>query len=105
MPLYEYYCKPCSSQFELLRPLSKMDEPATCPGGHVTNNRVLSLFAHPQRYGGQDQRPPRWPRCPAPTLVAARAAAAAAPAANASFLEARRAVIATALFVCLEEGL
>jgi len=57
MPLYEYYCKPCSSQFELLRPLSKMDEPATCPSGHVTNNRVLSLFAHPQRYGGQDTAP------------------------------------------------
>jgi putative FmdB family regulatory protein len=51
MPLYEYYCKPCSSQFELLRP------PATCPSGHVTNNRVLSLFARPQRYGGMDTAP------------------------------------------------
>ena len=45
MPLYEYYCAPCSNQFELLRPMSKMDEPATCPEGHVTTNRVLSLFA------------------------------------------------------------
>ena len=57
MPLYEYYCKPCSSQFELLRPVSKMDEPATCPSGHVTNNRVLSLFAPTQRYGGLDSAP------------------------------------------------
>jgi putative FmdB family regulatory protein len=57
MPLYEYYCKPCSSQFELLRPISKIDEPATCPSGHVTNNRVISLFARPQRYGGLDSAP------------------------------------------------
>jgi putative FmdB family regulatory protein len=54
MPLYEYYCKPCNSQFEILRPLSKLDEPAVCPGGHTTNNRVLSLFAPIQRYGGAD---------------------------------------------------
>ena len=33
MPLYEYYCKPCNSQFELLRPISKMDEAASCPSG------------------------------------------------------------------------
>jgi putative FmdB family regulatory protein len=45
MPLYEYFCPPCNSQFELLRPVSKMDAPATCPDGHTTNNRVLSLFA------------------------------------------------------------
>jgi putative FmdB family regulatory protein len=57
MPLYEYYCRPCSSQFELLRPLSQMDEPATCPSGHTTNNRVLSLFAPMQRYGGADTAP------------------------------------------------
>ena len=57
MPLYEYYCKPCNSQFELLRPISKMDEAATCPDGHVTNNRVISLFARPQRYGGLDSAP------------------------------------------------
>ena len=57
MPLYEYYCKPCNSQFELLRPISKMDEAASCPSGHVTNNRVISLFARPQRYGGMDTAP------------------------------------------------
>jgi putative FmdB family regulatory protein len=45
MPLYEYFCPPCNSQFELLRPASSMDAPATCPSGHTTNNRVLSLFA------------------------------------------------------------
>ena len=45
MPLYEYFCPPCNSQFEVLRPASKMDDTATCPSGHTTNNRVLSLFA------------------------------------------------------------
>ena len=45
MPLYEYYCPPCGSQFEVLRPVSKMDDAAVCPAGHTTNNRVLSLFA------------------------------------------------------------
>jgi putative FmdB family regulatory protein len=45
MPLYEYFCPPCNSQFEVLRPVSSMDAPATCPSGHTTNNRVLSLFA------------------------------------------------------------
>jgi len=48
MPLYEYYCPPCSSQFEVLRPVSQMDQPAVCPSGHTTNNRVLSLFAVPR---------------------------------------------------------
>mgnify|MGYP003548720550 CR=1 FL=1 len=45
MPLYEYFCPPCNDQFEILRPVSQMDNPATCPSGHTTNNRVLSLFA------------------------------------------------------------
>ena len=45
MPLYEYYCPPCGTQFEVLRPMSKMHEPAVCPSGHTTNNRVLSMFA------------------------------------------------------------
>jgi len=57
MPLYEYYCRPCNTQFEMLRPVSQLDAPATCPSGHTTNNRVLSLFAPMQRYGGADSAP------------------------------------------------
>ena len=45
MPLYEYYCPPCGSQFDVLRPVSQMDSPAVCPEGHTTNNRVLSIFS------------------------------------------------------------
>jgi putative FmdB family regulatory protein len=53
LPLYEYFCPPCGSQFEVLRPVAQMDNPAVCPSGHTTNNRVLSLFARPARTGGQ----------------------------------------------------
>ena len=45
MPVYEYYCPPCSSRFEVLRAISEMDAPAVCPDGHTTSDRVLSLFA------------------------------------------------------------
>ena len=45
MPLYEYYCRKCEAKFELLRPLSRMDEPAACPQGHAGGQRVLSTFA------------------------------------------------------------
>jgi len=45
MPLYEYYCKSCNQRFELLRPVSRMDDPAACPQGHGGADRVLSTFA------------------------------------------------------------
>lgn len=45
MPLYEYYCPKCESKYELLRPLSRMNEPASCPTGHSGGERVLSMFA------------------------------------------------------------
>ncbi len=45
MPLYEYFCPICSQKFELLRPMSRSEEPATCPNGHPGANRIISLFA------------------------------------------------------------
>ena len=45
MPLYEYVCNDCQTRFEVLRPLSRMDDQANCPRGHVSANRVLSAFA------------------------------------------------------------
>lgn len=45
MPLYEYYCSRCAAKFELLRPLSRIDEAATCPAGHGGATRALSMFA------------------------------------------------------------
>jgi putative FmdB family regulatory protein len=45
MPLYEYYCESCNQRFELLRPVSRMDDAAPCPEGHGDADRVLSTFA------------------------------------------------------------
>lgn len=45
MPLYEYVCERCNTRFEALRPASRMDDPALCPGGHKGAKRVLSTFA------------------------------------------------------------
>ncbi|HXF52042.1 MAG TPA: zinc ribbon domain-containing protein, partial [Dehalococcoidia bacterium] len=52
MPIYEYYCRRCDTKFEQLRPMSRSDEPATCPAGHEGAGRVLSLFASMTR--GED---------------------------------------------------
>ena len=45
MPLYEYVCDDCSKRFETLRPVNRMDDPASCPEGHLSGRRVLSTFA------------------------------------------------------------
>lgn len=45
MPLYEYYCKTCDSQFERLRSASARDEATSCPNGHAGARPVVSLFA------------------------------------------------------------
>ena len=45
MPLYEYRCSTCRSTFELLRPLGRAAEAATCPQGHTNAERVISLIA------------------------------------------------------------
>ncbi len=45
MPLYEYFCRRCETKFELLRPMSRSDDTATCPSGHEDAQRMISLFA------------------------------------------------------------
>jgi putative FmdB family regulatory protein len=45
MPLYEYYCPTCDKKFELLRSMSRSNEPATCPSGHEGAERVISVFS------------------------------------------------------------
>lgn len=51
MPIYEYYCGRCKDRFEMLRPIARADEPATCPDGHAKAERVLSVVAN-YRGGG-----------------------------------------------------
>lgn len=45
MPLYEYRCERCTSNFELLRPVSASKERADCPKCEAPAPRVLSVFA------------------------------------------------------------
>jgi putative FmdB family regulatory protein len=52
MPLYEYYCPKCASKYELLRPMGRSDEPGTCPKGHGSGARTLSVFAAVSKGGG-----------------------------------------------------
>ena len=56
MPLYEYHCTKCRSTFELLRPISRSEEPAPCPTGHQGATRVFSLVAA-RSWGGSDMGP------------------------------------------------
>jgi len=45
MPIYEYVCSDCDLKFELLRPLSRAGEAASCPRCHQSAERILSTFA------------------------------------------------------------
>lgn len=46
MPLYEYECKACGEQFEMLVSADKKDEAKACPAcGSEDSARMLSTFA------------------------------------------------------------
>jgi putative FmdB family regulatory protein len=45
MPVYEYYCRDCEQTFELLRPIVKAEDSASCPEGHTGASRTITLFA------------------------------------------------------------
>jgi len=45
MPIYEYICPDCEIKFELLRPMSRANEEASCPQCQQKAGRVLSNFA------------------------------------------------------------
>ncbi len=48
MPIYEYHCKACDREFELL--VLSRDETVACPECGATNlQRLLSIPAGPQR--------------------------------------------------------
>lgn len=53
MPIYEYRCQDCGTQFEVIRPMKDADAPigcTRCQGQHT--GRVLSVF-----YAQSDGRP------------------------------------------------
>jgi putative FmdB family regulatory protein len=45
MPIYEYVCQSCQNKFDLMRPMSKMSDPAPCPECGGEGSRAISSFA------------------------------------------------------------
>ncbi|HEU4759960.1 MAG TPA: zinc ribbon domain-containing protein [Dehalococcoidia bacterium] len=44
MPLYEYYCGPCSGIFEAIRPMREAALPVPCPECNRDGERIMSSF-------------------------------------------------------------
>lgn len=45
MPVYEYYCENCKSEYETMRTVALMDEPNPCPNCEQPGRRLLSYFS------------------------------------------------------------
>ena len=45
MPVYEYYCENCQLEYELIRVVSKIEDPAPCPKCKHHGRRQLSNFS------------------------------------------------------------
>ncbi len=45
MPIYEYACSKCNTEFELMRPFSEADKLAACPKCNSEAQKVVSGFA------------------------------------------------------------
>jgi putative FmdB family regulatory protein len=59
VPLYEYYCDKCDSIFESVQPISKSDQPASCPScGRMADRIMPTTFATMSRRQGLKERVP-----------------------------------------------
>lgn len=45
MPIYEFRCTKCGSEFEIMRPFSQSDAPAKCPRCGGPGEKLTSVFA------------------------------------------------------------
>jgi len=45
LAIYEYYCPKCKKVFQMQRPMSESDKPASCPGCGAESERLVSGFA------------------------------------------------------------
>ena len=58
MPLYEYCCPDCLTEFDVLRSMSKADTPVACPECECTGpRRKLSRFAAMSKRNGGESHP------------------------------------------------
>jgi len=44
MALYEYFCQNCKIEFEIMRPMSESDRPASCPKCGAECQKLVSGF-------------------------------------------------------------
>ena len=44
MPIYEYLCTKCGTEFELIRPFSEADKPGVCPKCNSQAQKLVSSF-------------------------------------------------------------
>jgi putative FmdB family regulatory protein len=52
MPSYQYRCRQCGDSFEVRRPMSESNAPASCPCGHDDTVKLLTTVAVGGRSGG-----------------------------------------------------
>jgi putative FmdB family regulatory protein len=47
MPIYEYVCRDCGAQYEILRPIKDADSPISCRNceSHNTKRAISAFFA------------------------------------------------------------
>jgi putative FmdB family regulatory protein len=45
MPVYEYFCPQCKTEFELRLSFNEFDRPQKCPKGHSGSQRLISSFS------------------------------------------------------------
>ncbi len=45
MPIYEFFCTKCQKEFEIMRRMSQIDDPAPCPTCGTPGEREVSVFA------------------------------------------------------------
>ena len=50
MAIYEYRCARCKGEFEVRRPISRANEPATCPKCGAKGQKLPSVFASGEGY-------------------------------------------------------
>ena len=50
MATYEYGCQSCGNEFEVMKPISKADEPSPCPKCGGQAQKLPSIFASGESY-------------------------------------------------------
>jgi len=58
MPTYEYWCPKCNKEFEIKKPMSDLDKPASCPNCGTKGEKLVSTFASKIGYNLQVPKPP-----------------------------------------------